>query len=149
MMLHPSAVETELVIEITIPRMTPSNNEIRDMHWLQYKKLRETYQLELLAAMGLNRPREPVSPAYVEFERYSAGILDWDNANGGVKPLMDCLVLPTKRNPNGLGLVVDDSPRYMPKNYNVMQRPAKRGEGKTVVRIYRLPDPWKQAAAPI
>jgi hypothetical protein len=64
--------------------------------------------------------------------------LDWDNAYGGLKPLLDCLVAQIARNPDGLGLIQDDSPKFMPEAPRVFQLPAKRGSGFAVVRIYSV-----------
>lgn len=83
-------------------------------------------------------PAAPVTKSALEIERYCAGSLDWDNAYGGLKPLLDCLVAPSARNPDGLGLIQDDSPKFMPEAPRVFQLSAKRGAGYAVVRIYAI-----------
>ena len=92
----------------------------------------------LSKALYGSKPVSPLQQAALVVERHCAGELDWDNAYGGLKPLLDCLVRKTSRNPDGLGIVVDDSPRHMPYPPFVQQVPAKRGEGKTVIAIYDL-----------
>ena len=71
---------------------------------------------------------------HIEIERHSAGLPDWDGLYGGMKGLLDCLVVPSKRNPHGLGLIRDDNPNCV---LSLTARPVKapEGEGKTVVTI--------------
>lgn len=92
----------------------------------------------MLATIGGNAPTTPISRSALEIERYCAGSLDWDNAYGGLKPLLDCLVAPSARNPDGLGLIQDDSPKFMPEAPLMTQFAARRRAGGTVVRIYAI-----------
>ena len=126
----------ELIYELHLPAATPSNNAIKGMHFHAYKKLRNGWRASVLAAIGGKVPTATITRSALEIERYCAGSLDWDNAYGGLKPLLDCLVVPSARNPDGLGLIVDDSPKFMPEAPRVFQLPAKRGVGCTVVRIF-------------
>lgn len=117
------------------------------MHYLAYRKLRREWRAKILAALsaqGLIRPA-PVSPAVLVVDRYSAGQLDWDNAYGGLKPVLDCLVVPGTRNPDGLGLIADDSPRALPFPPIVRQLRGKRAEGRTVISVY----PYMQSMLPL
>ncbi|ATD59949.1 hypothetical protein CNX70_06935 [Janthinobacterium svalbardensis] len=99
------------------------------MHFHAYKKLRNGWRASVLAAIGDEAPAAPISRSALEIERYCAGSLDWDNAYGGLKPLVDCLVVVSARNSDGLGLVEDDSPKFMPEASRVFQLPARRGAG--------------------
>ena len=126
----------ELIYELHLPAATPSNTAIKGMHFHAYKKLRNSWRASLLAAIGGKVPTAPIARSALEIERYCAGRLDWDNAYGGLKPLLDCLVAPSARNPDGLGLIEDDSPKFMPEAPRVFQLPAKRGAGYSVVRIF-------------
>jgi hypothetical protein len=128
----------ELIYELHLPEPTPSNNAIKGMHFHAYKNLRNGWRADVLAAIGGKVPAAPIGRSALEIERYCAGSLDWDNAYGGLKPLLDCLVAPSARNPDGLGLIADDSPRFMPEAPRVFQLPAKRAEGSTVVRIFSV-----------
>ena len=128
----------ELIYELHLPAATPSNNAIKGMHFHAYKKLRNGWRASVLAAIGGKVPVAAITRSALEIERYCAGSLDWDNAYGGLKPLLDCLVAPSARNPDGLGLIEDDSPRFMPDAPRVLQLPAKRGAGYAVVRIYAV-----------
>lgn len=99
------------------------------MHFHAYKKLRNGWRASVLEAIGGKVPVAPITRSALEIERYCAGSLDWDNAYGGLKPLLDCLVSLSARNPDGLGLIEDDSPKFMPEAPRVFQLPAKRGGG--------------------
>ena len=128
----------ELIYELHLPAATPSNNAIKGMHFHAYKKLRNGWRANVLAALEGKVTVAPIAMSALEIERYCAGSLDWDNAYGGLKPLLDCLVTPSARNPDGLGLITDDSPTFMPEAPRVFQLPAKRGAGYSVVRIYAI-----------
>lgn len=120
-------------------QQTPSNNELREMHYHVYRRLRRQWLgLTLQALAGKPRPVEPLTCAFVAVQRHCAGELDWDNAYGGLKPLLDCLVARSRRNPDGLGFIVDDSPRCLPLPPFMEQVSASPGKGKTLVLIYEL-----------
>lgn len=127
-----------LVLEL--PEATPSNNVVKGMHYRVYQKERQAWKQRVLCALnaaGYKLPADPIPLCHLEIERHSAGGgLDWDNAYGGLKPLLDCLVQASKRNPDGLGVIADDNPQAMPRAPTLTQHPAKRGEGRTVVRVY-------------
>lgn len=114
---------------------TASNNAIKGMHFHAYKKLRNSWRASGLAAIGGRLPAAPIACSALAVERYYAGSLDWDNAYGCLKPLLDCLVAPSARSPDGLGLIEDDSPKFMPEAPRMAQFAAKQGAGCTVVRI--------------
>lgn len=144
MTLETSLIETDtlygtLRFQLSIPRETPSNNELRGMHFHAYKHLRRMWRMEVLAALGRNRPTTPIQRAYLKVVRSCAGGgLDWDNVYGGLKPLLDCLVACTDKNPDGLGLIQDDGPKHMPFRPDVKQLSAKRGQGSTLIEVYEL-----------
>lgn len=129
-----------LRFRLEIPKAYPSNNEIKGMNRHVYKGLRRSWCLEVLVALGKNRPTKPlVTPYFLLITRECSGSgLDWDNAYGGLKPLLDCLVLPTKRNPDGLGVVTNDDLKHMPFPPFVVQVPSKINQSKTTVDIYEL-----------
>lgn len=131
----------ELVYRLEIPEETPSNNVIKGMHFQAYRALRKRWQFMVVSALGGVRPRTPIDKSAIVVVRHCAGYLDWDNALGGLKPLLDCLVQSSKRNPDGLGLIQDDNPSNMPYPPYMRQLKTKRGEGKTEVLIYRLTEP--------
>lgn len=132
--------EGVLRYELVLPLETPSNNVIKGMHFQAYKQLRHAWRMMVKAALKGKAPEAPVGQAFLVVVRECAGGgLDWDNAYGGLKPVLDCLVAPSVRNPDGLGLIVDDNPRNMPYPPFLVQMKAPLGQGKTTIQIYELP----------
>lgn len=130
--------EWPLAYRLKVPAPTPSNNTIKGMHFQAYRRLRQDWHLMVRAALG-RAERVPVERCFLVVNRRCAGRgLDWDNAYGGLKPLLDCLVLPTLKNPDGLGLIVDDSPVHMPLAPLLRQAVAGSGAGSTEVLIYNI-----------
>lgn len=142
-LMHPldiwhKALARPPVYELLLP-VTPSNNLIKEMHYQEYRSLRREWRNAVLAALGAKKPAAPLQCACLFVERRcSGGGLDWDNAYGGLKPLLDCLVMPTARNPDGLGLIVDDNPKNMPVPPLVSQQNASPGKGSTLVKIFDI-----------
>lgn len=133
-------IEGNLILTFSVPIETPSNNVIKGMHFHVYKNLRRQWKKLVTEAVDCERMELPIKKAFLVIERHCAGGgLDWDNAYGGLKPLLDCLVVPSARNPDGLGIILDDNPKAMPIPPYVKQCQAKPGFGKTVVFIYELP----------
>lgn len=125
-----------LAFSMRLDEATPSNNTVKGMHFHAYKKLRQSFSAKVLAALGGKSPAASVQVAGVFIARHCSGALDWDNAYGGLKPLLDCLVAPSARNPSGLGVLLDDNPANMPEPPYVRQLKAKRGKGFTEVFVF-------------
>ncbi len=120
--------------------LTPSNNEVKRMSRWGYQRLRQQYAKEVWS-QG-QRPPAPLACAALKITRYSAGMLDWDNVIGGLKPLIDCLLPASRANPDGLGILADDSPDVIPEAPSVTQGTIPRGKGYTVLEVlpYSRPD---------
>ena len=99
-------------VTFTLRSLTPTINELRKMHFGEYKRVREALAWTVRAALNDNGyfAQYPMKRALVTIERHSVGLPDEDNATGGVKPLVDCLVQPSASHPNGLGVIFDDNP---------------------------------------
>jgi hypothetical protein len=137
--LPPWCREHQLRYQFSLPKETPSNNVIKGMHWSHYRQLRLWWRVQVLSRALVGRlPAAPLPKAALLIVRYSAGTLDWDNAYGGLKPLLDCFVARSAENPDGLGLIQDDSPEFMPYPPIVIQAPEKRKQGRTEVKIYAV-----------
>ena len=118
--------------------ITPSNNDIKGMHWQVYKKLRKSLRDHCFVAAKGGSKGNSISPAFLVISRNSAKTMDWDNVYGGLKPLLDCLVQPSSANPDGLGYIVNDDVTNMPYPPYVIQGKAPPGKGSMTVKIYRL-----------
>jgi hypothetical protein len=126
---------------LALPWPTPSNNLIKGLHFHAYKHLRRKWSTALKLEMLRLRapPALPVYPAFLVVHRHCSGAgLDWDNAYGGLKPLLDCLVCPSNKNPDGLGLIQDDNPSAMPLPPLLRQTRAPPGKGHTLVEIFEI-----------
>lgn len=117
----------------TLGSPTKTLNEIRSMHHFTYAKHRAALALEVAALTVGKRPSEPFTRARITIERHSAGSPDVDGLYGGLKPLLDVLQPRSKRCPNGLGIIANDSPRALEVRLSPVACP--RGRGKTVVTI--------------
>lgn len=131
-------VELHAAWTLQLPLATPSLNEIRGLHFRAYRRLRQQWCADVFAALGHRKPAQPLRRAFIEVWRHSRGDLDWDNAYGGLKVLIDCLVMPSSRNPSGLGLMLDDSRRVLPYPPFVHQEPALEGASATRCVVYEL-----------
>lgn len=126
--------------QLELAEKTPSNNEIKEMNHFAYRQLRRMWQLRVWSALNGRRPKQAIERSFLSITRRCAGGgLDWDNAYGGLKPLLDCLVAASSRNPDGLGLIRDDNPTAMPLPPFVRQESAAKGKGSTLLEIYELP----------
>jgi hypothetical protein len=128
-------VRERLAMHLRFDRQSPSNNEIKGMHHFVYRDLRQEWSLEVRAALG-KRVAPKLTRAGLVLVRRCVGLLDWDNAYGGMKPILDCLVMRTDRNPSGWGIVADDSPRHIPSPPLLFQLPAKVGRGSLDILVF-------------
>jgi hypothetical protein len=135
--LPPWCDPARLVVCLHLDTPSPSNNVIKGLHFHRYKKLRNDFALSLSAALGDHEPRAvPQSALYIV--RRCAGSMDWDNAIGGMKPILDCMVASSTRNPSGLGIIEDDKPKNMPYPPMMKQLPAKRNAGSTDIYVFEV-----------
>lgn len=118
--------------------MTPSNNEIKGMHHFVYRKVRKAWRELVAQAVPACVLGAGLKRSWLVIERHSSGSLDWDNAYGGLKPLLDCLVMPTPRNPDGLGLLENDGVLNIPHPPLLLQHQVKRKDQKTIIHFFQL-----------
>lgn len=135
--LPPWCAPERLAFVLRLEEASPSNNTIKSMHYRVYKKVREQFAGTVRSALG-DRPAPQLQTSALFIVRRSAGTLDWDNALGGLKPILDCLVRPSDRNPSGLHIVEDDNPANMPYPPFMRQLPAKRGAGSTEIYVFSV-----------
>lgn len=129
------------MLTFTLSAPTPSLNGSRSSRnwravWAERKRMQKGWAWDIALRLMPARP-EPLQRARVTIYRHSVGTLDQDNAVGGCKALVDVLKPPGKRNPHGMGLIVDDTPdclELVVKQIKV----ARRSEQRTVVTIEPL-----------
>lgn len=79
---------TEAQVHLTVPDLAPGLNQLREMHYHDYRKARNRWQ-QLVRSLAI--PRE-VYPARVWIDRYYArNPMDIDNLYGGAKLPLDVL----------------------------------------------------------
>ena len=125
-------------IYIHVYRKTPSVNEWNNKkhHRFIYGRIKTQWRgLLVIAFVGCTN---------VFFERAEIKVirftstrkLDHGNAQDGIKPIVDCLLIDKGR---GLGIIRDDSPTFMPSAPTVEQRKVNgRMHEKTLIKITEL-----------
>lgn len=119
-----------------------SINAYKRMHYHALRKRRNTLAWEVLAQLSGRRPAAPLPFAYIHIDRFSTRGLDEDNRPSCAKHLLDVLQPPSKVFPSGLGVITQDSAKYL--RLSVRDVPIKRSEKpRTVVWISGTPlDDW-------
>lgn len=120
-------------MRIELPILTPLMNVWQRWHW----RVRGRYvaDLSMMIRSKVIPDGKPLQSCVVEIERHSVKLPDWDGLYASAKPVLDCLVVKTKRNPHGIGLIVDDNPACIRE---LMVRPVKVAhlhQQKTVIII--------------
>lgn len=107
------------------------------MHWAPRRKYRDQLASDAADLTRHLPAGKPFEKARVTITRYSTQVPDRDNLYGGVKHLVDCLVVRCDRHPTGLGFIVDDDPDRLTLDVQHV-RCSKRAEQRTVVLIENL-----------
>ncbi|WP_272962296.1 hypothetical protein [Alcanivorax jadensis] len=97
------------MIRLTLSEPTPLLNVWQRWHWQQRRRYTQHVRLELRSQ--IIPPKEPLARCHIEIKRYSIGLPDWDGLFASAKAPLDCLVVQTKQNPHGLGIIEDDNPK--------------------------------------
>ena len=101
------------VIRFEVRRQLPLLNELLRMR--EHERMRakqeiaEAVHAAVLPLRGYGRGWQPIRRCLVTVEIHRPGRPDWDGMMGGIKYLLDALVVRTGRNPRGCGLILDDS----------------------------------------
>jgi hypothetical protein len=133
----PIAVASPALIEFTLCRPTPLLNELIRMHWRARGIYQRSVSLEIARLVPDVPGRVPFARARVTVVRYSVQDPDIDGLIGGLKLMIDTLLVRSERHKDGLGFIVDDGPEHMTLDARPC-RAAHRTEQKTIVRIERL-----------
>ena len=125
----------EPLVAFSLAEPLPLLNEWQRMHWAARKRRQRDIAWEVRANVptGLS----PIERCLIIVVRRNCPPLpDLDGLAGSAKPLLDCLVLPSRRNPNGLGIIVDDNPKCLGMLL-MLPRVRQSGQMGTHVRIFR------------
>ncbi len=109
---------------IEIPLEVPSGNAYRQggkyAHPKAYMELRNTWSQFIACRLGGPKLRRLQNFVFackpkmrVQFTCYRKRRIEQDNLDTGLKPVRDCLVMPKRSHPSGLGLIVDDSQEWL------------------------------------
>jgi hypothetical protein len=122
-----------MTITLKLPVPTVLLNEWQRMHWAVRR--RYTQRMSWYVRLAGRPPVEPFEKCRICIQRLSAGRMpDKDGLYGGVKPLLDCLVIPSRRHPHGLGFIRDDGPDVV-LDLEVVAERVPRTEAGTIVTI--------------
>lgn len=131
---------------IEVPMEVPSGNAYRqggkysNIH--AYKNLREQFSALIYIKLGArklhrlqkwvlqNRPK-----MRVQFTCCRKRRIEQDNLDSGLKPVRDCLVMPKRSHPSGLGLIVDDSEKWLEEATPKQELVGKGMRGWTKIEI--------------
>jgi len=128
--------EAPLVRSWEFPELPPSLNQLRKLHFQQYRTLRQHWSQKFGRSPGA-----PLTKAWLFIETWRPRWLDWDNYYGGLKPLLDCLSMAGTRNPDGQGWILDDQPSCLAQP-RVYQQTGVGVDGiKTIFRLYGFRQP--------
>lgn len=130
-------------VVLMVPEVLPTLNELTRMHFSKVIRLKKRLQKLIKAELLLNHyyGREPLQKAKLVITRHSKKCPDYDNMVGGAKPLLDLFTTPvlqkngTVKNKYGLGIVVDDSPKYLTVKYDWI---FERNRPCTIIRVEDL-----------
>lgn len=127
-------------IKIKIDEPTLLQNAWQRIIKNHHAKKRELVRWAWLVRSSLkNIPQNPIELSNIVIHRYCAGTPDWDGLYGGLKPLLDVLVVQSKRNPQGLGIIRDDSIKHI-KDLKVIPHYAPPKKGYSIIEINELQD---------
>lgn len=130
------AVPDRTSISFTLNRPTPLLNVWVRMHWRARGKYQRSLSAEIASKVPNLPGRQPFERAHMTVSRFSVGVEpDEDGLVGGTKPLRDCLLIRSARHPDGLGILVDDSPAHLTVSVKAI-RCRTRKEQRTEVVIY-------------
>lgn len=108
---HLNSTVSRKPIRLAIPSLPTSTNMLERMHWADKRKMRRNFAWELTVALievgRTIRPDQPSKPGRrrVAITTYRPRRLDPDNAQGGLKPLIDAM--------QDIGLLRNDSSRWL------------------------------------
>ena len=128
---------------LMLDELLPTLNELTRMHFGKIIRLKRKWQRKIKAELLLNHyyGREPLQKANLVITRHSKKCPDYDNMVGGAKHLIDIFTTPvlykngSVKNKYGLGVVVDDSPKYLTVKYDWQH---EKYNSFTIIRVENI-----------
>lgn len=116
-------------LAITHPKPWIGANKYNRLHWAAQRDLKKAYAAFFMSQITQMGHVGTFDKVYLECYRFETGKgLDDDNLVFGLKPILDALVVPTKANPWGMSLILDDNPHVLTREAIGVQ--LKRGDKK-------------------
>ena len=132
------ARETSLVWGVRLSQPTPSSGALERLTASQRAALRRQWR-DLLLAQAPPPPEKAFAKVGLVIVRKASRLVNWDNAFGGLKPLMDCLVIRKLQHPDGLGYLFDDHPGSgMPHPPALAQQLVSKADESTLLFLFDL-----------
>lgn len=120
--------------------LTPLLNTYIRAHFRTRTKLCQDFAKQI--AVQLTRKPVPLQKCIVIITRLNIKQPDWDGLYGGVKPVLDALVVPTQTNPHGIGLIEDDNQQVLRRLIVTSKYVPKRAMQGTTLEIYSMLDDY-------
>lgn len=99
-------------MDITIPYLTPTFNQMLRMHFRRRAKVLSHLAWTIRGLAGPS-PAQPYERARVTIHRNSTGTLDDDGLKTIAKGILDVLQPVSKKHPLGLGWIAGDDPKHL------------------------------------
>lgn len=133
------------LVHLKFDAPTPLLNTWQRAHYHEKRRICQEWAWRIRAALAPDmRPGEPIRRCTITVHRWSSKRADWDGFYGGLKPVLDALVVPTENNPHGQGLIVDDNPDVVVE-LNGHQHICKPRHGRSeliILEVCEWPDIW-------
>lgn len=120
-----------MILRLTLPFASPSQNELDRWHWTKKRKLRDQCRLLIASQMriaGIAPDAPPQEKRAVQVIRQGRKTLDYGNLVGGFKPILDALRLEY--------LLYDDSPQWVEDKYT--QVLSRQPHGATIITVSEI-----------
>lgn len=131
---------TPIPIHFRLAKPTMLLNVWQRMHWTKRREFQQALSWDVRVAIGGAR-HHPIERCVISIERRSIQLPDWDGLYGGAKSLLDCLVVPSKKHPAGLGVIRDDDPGCILRLIAEPVRVSRKIEEGTAVSIIPITSP--------
>lgn len=125
------------LITFSLAKPTILLNPWQRMHWATRREYSIALAWEVRAAIGAQMPRAPFERARLVVRRMSLQEPDTDGLYGGLKPLIDSLIVPSRRHPFGIGVIVDDCASRLTLDARHVQVGKRKLQG-TIAEVHRL-----------